>query len=232
LSTTRRPSIRWVYIAAAGVALGFVGARTELVLFVVVVVFFGLGGRGRWLTAVALTGVVAFAFANLERLQDFTESRVFDLVYNAAQGTRSERALFLDRALSSVRTDPLFGEFASYPPGTYAHNLVSVWVDFGIAGTLGLVGLLTWGGLRVARPHPSELPETRDLRRGILVLVGCCVLALIATKAFFYGLIPLTMGLVANLDAGVSESPGLESRRSQRAGGSASPLPRSAAEAT
>jgi hypothetical protein len=196
-----------VYIVAAGVALGFVGARTELVLFALVVVFFGLGGRGRWLTAFALVGTVSLAFANLDRLQDFGDSRVFDLVYTAAEGTRSERAIFLDRALSTVRSEPFLGEFGSYPPGTYAHNAVSVWVDFGLAGTVGLVTLLAWGALRVARPRRGERPEARDLRRGALVLVGCCVVALIATKAFFYSLIPLTLGLVANLD--VRDSPGL-----------------------
>lgn len=205
--TTRRPSVRWVYIVAAGVALGFVGARTELVLFVLVVVFFGLGGRGRWLTAFALVGTVSLAFANLDRLQDFGDSRVFDLVYTAAEGTRSERAVFLDRALSTVRAEPLLGEFGSYPPGTYAHNAVSVWVDFGLAGTVGLLTLLAWGALRVARPRRGERSEARDLRRGALVLVGCCVVALIATKAFFYSLIPLTLGLVANLD--VRDSAGL-----------------------
>jgi hypothetical protein len=48
----------------------------------------------------------------------------------------------MNNAIQTVTNYPIFGDYASYTPGHYAHNVFSVWVDLGIFGFVFLMALL------------------------------------------------------------------------------------------
>ena len=46
---------------------------------------------------------------------------------------------FTEQALHTIYTNPIFGDFGSYIYGESAHNILAVWVDFGLFGFQNLI---------------------------------------------------------------------------------------------
>ncbi len=45
-------------------------------------------------------------------------------------------------AINTIAANPVLGDYASYPAGDYAHNVLSAWVDLGLFGFIFLIALL------------------------------------------------------------------------------------------
>ena len=99
----------------------------------------------------------------------------------------------LDRAVLTIRQNPLAGDFASYKLGEYAHNGLSLWVDFGLPGILGLLGMMIWATWRVIGGRASEW---RSIALRFLMLAA---VALTFVKAFFYPLVPIALAAAARV---------------------------------
>jgi hypothetical protein len=198
--TTSR-TMRIVIFTTAVASLFVTGARSEfLALFVVIVVMEWCRARRRTLVLLVASAAIVGSVITVELVVlQFPDNRVVDLVEKRAEGSVSERQVMLSAAVTTISDNPIAGRFASYVPGEYAHNLFSVWVDFGILGLAWLLMLLAWPGLGLA------LRRRRFARDpGFLSAAGLFAAAfvlLLVAKAFFYTLVPFALGLYAGWQA-------------------------------
>lgn len=122
-------------------------------------------------------------------------NRFVNFVSEGAESTLSARADANARALTAILIHPFSGDFGGYAAGLYAHNLLSVWVDFGIIG-FGLYALLLLAslfGLLLGVPSPFQGPKNVV----VIALWAFCALLLVFTKSGSYFVVPFVMGLIA-----------------------------------
>jgi hypothetical protein len=122
-------------------------------------------------------------------------NRLANMVEEGAESTLSARADAFVRAMDTILIHPFSGDFGSYVAGLYAHNLLSVWVDFGIIG-IGLYALLlvvSLFGLLFCVPSP--LKDRKNVV--VIALWAFCALLLVLTKSGSYFVVPFVMGLIA-----------------------------------
>lgn len=181
------------------VALFLTGARSEfLALFVVAFTIELIRARRRWLVVtLGAMAIAAIAMLVQSLLYLFPENRVADLVVNRAEGSLSQRATLLNAALQTISEHPLAGDFASYLPGEYSHNLLSVWVDFGVVGIFWLLLLLVWLAFDLVARQRTQGSQVGYL--SAVSLLTAAVTLLMTAKSFTYPLLPFAIGLCANV---------------------------------
>jgi O-antigen ligase len=84
------------------------------------------------LFAVSLESVVGM-------LPDNRTLQLLDLSHSSSINARQQLSA---NAWRTITENPVFGDFASYPDGHYAHNILCAWVDFGLVGFVFLAALL------------------------------------------------------------------------------------------
>lgn len=129
---------RLIIGVATIISLFLIGARTE---FFIGLVFFAVILVSNYRISSLLAALVmAFTlhFMNLdatifEAIE--TNSRILDAIENTStSGSYTQREVANGNALRTIRENPILGDFGSYSPGNYAHNILSAWVDYGIIG--------------------------------------------------------------------------------------------------
>ncbi len=178
ISHTRSLSARLLLYVLGTVCLFFNGARSEFVSFVAICLLLegSFTRRLTWLLAGLglLLGTVILLWPWLAEL--LPDSRVLNLLEVSADDSVLERRQMLREAWRSVVAHPVFGDYASYAVGEYAHNLLSVWVDFGI------VGLLAFGTLLLA----PLLDLVVRARQHVGDPRFACAIAFVGTAALLY----------------------------------------------
>lgn len=130
--------VRLGVYALATATLFYNGARSELIVAIPIFLMSEalLSRRNMFLFgALSLLFLfVAAPFANL-LIEMFPQNRAISLVVDlAADQSVQEREFISENALEVIRKNPIFGDYAYYPEGLYAHNMLSVWADFGLFG--------------------------------------------------------------------------------------------------
>lgn len=175
--------------------LFLVDARSEFVL--VLIVLFGLEfifNRDR-----TISYILAFQFGFLSILiyvlilffgYDFEiNSRMGGVIDISNDESMLARDYLNNFGYQSIKNNLVFGDFASYPPGQYMHNIFSAWVDLGFAGFFLLLLILM---LCLIVAFRSKITKERSI---VLMLFVACVILLLFTKAYFYILLPVALGL-------------------------------------
>ncbi|MCO5168026.1 MAG: O-antigen ligase family protein [Planctomycetes bacterium] len=198
----------WARAASFGAtvaALFLLGARTEFAGFVIVVAVGTVAGarldrvgRSIWVAAAALTLVVVVLSADL----DARSHRVMQLLDLESSRSFRERQLFHRIAWDTIQEHPFAGGFASPvledELGTYAHNALSAWVDY------GLIGFCLFVYVNLA----AFAVSAADLRRRRLESATCsaafllCLYSLVvavAAKSVFDPIFAVGWGLAAGL---------------------------------
>jgi O-antigen ligase len=96
-------------------------------------------------------------------------------------------------ALHTIRAHPWLGDYASYAPGFYSHNVLSAWVDLGLFGIVYLMALMV---------VPAAIMFGREYfagRRNGLFLLGfvfACVDLLLLIESHYFAdmLVGATLG--------------------------------------
>lgn len=89
---------------------------------------------------VLLAGVGALFFNDIiSILPDNRTLELLDLSQSTSANLRHHLSL---QAWKTIQSHPFLGDYASYQPGYYAHNILSAWVDLGIIGISSLLALL------------------------------------------------------------------------------------------
>ncbi len=147
-STIRYIVVRYVLYVVVTSALFLNGARSEFsaVLFLIPVNELYYARHRLYavftivLASVILIGGVDYIVANLP------ENRILQLLDLSHSSSANMRDRFAHDAMRTIYENPVFGDFASYPDGHYAHNVITTWVDFGLFGFAFFSILLLWHG--------------------------------------------------------------------------------------
>lgn len=181
------------------IALFLNGARTEMVgwLFAIMVIEVfrsrKLAGFG---LVIALLLFALVAGAGPVLAQYFPDNRIVLLLENTVYDqSYLERKYILDQAIITIENYPIFGNYGQYEPGRYAHNVLSVWQNFGLLPFLFFVGTLLFAfGHAISRYRAGR----RDPVTLLLAATSAVALVEFAfAKAFSHPLYPITMAFYA-----------------------------------
>ncbi|WP_153015464.1 O-antigen ligase family protein [Ventosimonas gracilis] len=158
LSTIKNIYRFFVVYASALVVIFFIGARSELVGFVVVFPFMVcLHYKRSPLKTIIASAVLIFFVAGgvVYAYENLAKSRQLQLLNITESSSGIARLDMQDKALDAIRRAPIMGDFAGDVrdygnTGSYAHNLISAWRQFGILGFLLYTALLIFP-LKVSR---------------------------------------------------------------------------------
>ncbi len=193
----RQAALRLPLYALAAAALYLNGSRSELVAMLLLVPITELHYArnklaGAALIAAALAGIAAHGAQLLDVLPDSRVLELADLANSSSSNVRHELSA---QALSTIVAHPWLGDYGSYPPGDYAHNMLSAWVDLGLLGFCYLLLMLAWPLLRLlqasvrARQSPDHLYAL-----ALLCMTG---LLLVTAKTFDDMMIGAALGAYA-----------------------------------
>lgn len=190
--------LRLLLHAAGAVTLFVNTARSEFValLFAVPIIEFYYS-RHKLLFVLAVLAAAALLHLYLEQLlAALPDNRILELLDLSQSTSANKRHHLTLYALHTLRSHPLLGSYASYQPGYYAHNILSAWVD------LGLAGLLYLSALMLVPASALLLYEWRSRRRRGSFMLGfslaCVTVLLLLTSHYFTDmLIGATLGACA-----------------------------------
>ena len=96
--------------------------------------------------------------------------------------------------MQTIAAHPLLGDYASYAPGYYSHNILSAWVDLGLFGIVYIISILI---LPVIPMFIREYFANRASGNFILGFsLACCTALLLLTSHYFTDmLIGATIGI-------------------------------------
>jgi hypothetical protein len=191
-------------LATGMFALFLLGARSELYAFILVTVFllFALSLRHLkyWLLLLLGTAAIVLVLAfTFESIAGARQLAVLDL---AADRSWIERARMQEVAVQQISSNPFLGLFAGHArhfgdSGSYAHNALSAWVNFGLFGFLAYLGLSI--GAFFASMYQVVF---RRIQTPIWILTfsvnAVCVLLVLVSKSVFWPIPALGWGLLVN----------------------------------
>lgn len=202
LSLERGFALRTLVTLLSLGGLLLLGSRSELVLFLIVAGVIWLS-EGKLLQGLAVAGVVAvLVYLGTLYLTDLEASRVVYWVSILLEGGGIDsdplRKAFNEQGVATISQHPVLGSFAYYPPGEYAHNVLSLWADFGV-GIFALYVVMFVGILvAVLRAHGARAALPLPFALFFGVWLGTAVL-LIAAKNFGYFVVPMLLGAASQV---------------------------------
>jgi len=199
IASIRSNIIRLGAVLVSLAFLAVLGARSELVLFVVFAMVSealrgGLVGASVFCGVMFMGLVIAANFAEV-----FEGNRILYWI-NAwldygSLNTDSERTALNQLGVDVIASNPLFGSYGYYSEGGYAHNVLSVWAELGLLPFVwycGTVGLAGWMLLR-SRKRLTDC----GLWAAVSGLYVGTFLLLLTAKSFGYQMVPVVLGFAA-----------------------------------
>lgn len=151
VSLAKSIGIRFLLYGLATASLFLNGARSEFsaVLFAIPIIEL-YHTKYKLFSIIPFILVLILFAANLQSIVGMLPNnrtvQLFDLSHSSSAVAREQLA---SNAWRTITQNPVFGDFASYPDGHYAHNILCAWVDFGLPGFLLFAGLLIWPAFRL-----------------------------------------------------------------------------------
>jgi hypothetical protein len=147
LSVSRSLAIRLPLYVAGTCALFLNGARSEFsaILFLIPIIELYYAKRRIYAISI-LIFLAALIVCGIDQITSMLpENRILQLLDLSHSTSAVARQHLTANALQTISENPIFGDFASYPDGHYAHNVLCAWVDFGLLGIVFFMSLLIWG---------------------------------------------------------------------------------------
>lgn len=187
--------LRIVLYCVAAPTLFVNTARSEFVamLFTIPIIEIYYARRKVILT-VMLAALFLTIYLNLDYLLSILPSnRILELLDLSQSTSANKRQQLSMYAVNTIAQFPIFGDYASYNPGFYAHNVLSAWVDTGVFGFAFVIALVALPLLQMLikgyfLPRPSPV-----LILGF-TLAAITLLLLITSHYFTDMLIGATLG--------------------------------------
>lgn len=194
-ATSRALPLRVLLYGIGAPTLFLNTARSEFValLFTIPIIEFYYSQRK--LLFIAMLGIIfLIVYAHWDDLLRILPSnRILELLDLSQSTSASKRHHLTMYAMNTISQFPVFGDYASYTPGFYSHNVLSAWVDTGLFGFLFVLAIVIFPALHMLlrgyfAPKPTLvfiLPFT----------LACSTLLLLATSHYFTDmLIGATLG--------------------------------------
>jgi O-antigen ligase len=179
------------------------GARSEMIVIIpVILIAEAHYFRGKLLIAMIMASVAMIFLPNIaEWLTDaFPDNRVVLLLNGlTTDASYNQRQYYNDQALAVIRDAPIFGSYAYYPEGAYAHNILSMWADFGLFG-MGL--LLVCLALPLSRALRDYYVGKSSPEGTLLASLAVGSVALLTAKTYTHPIILMTLAIYARQIAG------------------------------
>lgn len=199
---------RLVVYAFSIAALFVNGSRSEFVGAIVVTALFEIFWSRQRLLALLLAVILGALFVLYA--DEFSKllpgNRTLQLLDLSECGSCDERNVTVVYAIEVIKKFPLLGDFGNYlidienqRPGSYAHNILSAWVDLGLVGFTWLLLLFAFPLFTIAVEAFSS-KESRNLSEVLLPfsLLLVTIFLLFIAKQFTYMLIGAALGSYAN----------------------------------
>lgn len=198
LAYTRAPWLRLLLYGIAAPTLFFNTARSEFValIFLIPIIEF-YHSRNKLVVAFVLAAILITVKIYLDDIMEFLPNNrileLFDLSQSTSANKRHHLTVY---ALQTINAHPFLGDFGSYPPGLYAHNILSAWVDLGFLGISYLSVMLTCPAVAM---FIHEYFTSRNYSQFLLPfsLASITVLLLLTSHFFTDMLIGATLGCYA-----------------------------------
>ncbi|WP_041654545.1 O-antigen ligase family protein [Achromobacter xylosoxidans] len=202
-----RVLIRYAGYILSIIALYLIGARSEFIAFVLIAgtIEFCMAKRKAQFVALGIVGIVVLLALAHAMLGTLPGSRILGLSDVSEDASSIARAALTSEAWLSISEAPFLGNYGSYLPGNYAHNILSAWVDMGLLGFVTLALLLTFAGASIMLTYRGQIRTPVFLVTAALLMAN--ILLLLFAKYYTYQLLPIAIGAYANLrrrDAGYS----------------------------
>lgn len=136
-----------IIMMVATIILFMNSARSELIFFIFSISIFNLINLRRDKFSIVLTLLlIFFVIINFDYiLAKFSNNRLFELIHISKSTSFEGREEFSIKAWQVIQNHPLAGDYGYYIDiyggGSYAHNILSAWADFGIFGFLVFLGI-------------------------------------------------------------------------------------------
>ena len=146
VSLARSIGTRFILYGLATTTLFLNGARSEFsaVLFSVPLIEIYYS-KHKLATIIPIILVLMAFMINADAIVGMLpENRTLQLLDLSHSTSAMARRNLSSDAWRTITQNPIFGDFASYPDGHYAHNVLGAWVDFGIVGFVFFSALLIW----------------------------------------------------------------------------------------
>ena len=191
----RSRSLRVLLYCLAAPTLFVNTARSEFaaMMFLVPIIEIYYAKRKMAFTAV-LVLLFILVYANLEQLLAMLpDNRILELLDLSQSTSANKRHHLSVYAWNTITQFPIFGDYASYTPGFYSHNVLSAWVDTGFFGFIFVLAL-------VLVPTGQMLIRGYFLRKQteifILAFSFACITILLLINAHYFTdmLIGATLG--------------------------------------
>lgn len=207
IAYTRALPLRVLLYCVAAPTLFVNTARSEFaaMLFMIPIIELYYTRQKILMTSVFLFLVMMVYFNLADILAMLPANRVLellDLSHSTSANTRHHLSAY---ALNSIAQFPVFGDYASYSPGLYSHNVLSAWVDTGVFGFLFLLGILIVPAIPLFCKGYFTRARSGDF---ILAFSLCCItlLLLITSHYFIDMLIGATMAAFSSYRYGMTHA--------------------------
>lgn len=91
----------------------------------------------------AIFFILAVVGLNFEYILNMLpNNRILELADLSHSSSANFRHYLTLQAIHTINENPILGDYASYTPGDYSHNILSAWVDLGLLGFIILLALL------------------------------------------------------------------------------------------
>lgn len=195
---------RRIIVACIGAGVLFLlGARSELFALLALaglsLAWSAMRSPRRFLALAFLGAVGSYVvISNLHMLESSRQLQVLDLESATSWIARQK---YQAVAIRQIAMDPFLGSYAGHfeagGKGTYAHNALSAWVEFGVVGFVLYLATALYCTLFSMRKRLSEGPGSRIWAFAAYVNFVATFLLLIS-KPVFWSLPAFGWGLVAN----------------------------------
>ncbi len=141
---TRALSLRIFLYCLAAPTLFVNTARSEFVAMLAMIPILELyHAKRKLLITITFIAIFLIVYANLDELLSLLPSnRILELLDLSQSTSANKRHHLSVYAMHTIAQYPIFGDYASYPPGLYSHNILSAWVDTGLFGFIFVLAIL------------------------------------------------------------------------------------------
>jgi hypothetical protein len=195
IAYTRALPLRVLLYAIGSASLFLNSARSEFagLLFAIPIIEFCFT-RQKLLYIIVLASLAALISMNFDQiLAQLPNNRILELLDLSHSTSAIARHHLKLHAIQTISTYPIFGDYASYAPGHYSHNVLSAWVDLGIFGFVYLLAILILPAIPMSISGFFSKRDRGDFVLGFALV--CITGLLLATSHYFTDmLIGATLG--------------------------------------
>jgi hypothetical protein len=192
---TRSLPLRLLMYAIGAATLFVNTARSEFAGFLFAIPIIEFYFSRHKMVFLMVTGLIAMMLAMHmdEIVASLPDNRILELLDLSQSTSANKRHHLTVYARQTIAAHPLLGDYASYAPGFYSHNVLSAWVDLGLFGFVYLLALTAIPAV------PMFFKEYLAGRRRpefihAFALASVTLLLLISSHAFSDMLIGATLG--------------------------------------